>query len=94
MFNLQIKCSLRDAIYIGNTHHKNTKITNSHSSNVQHLLKNGQKSDSFTAHFEQHFKLTKSRTYLRECMMFKVVNHISPIVAIKPFLKTNYNICL
>ena len=35
-------------------------------SDLQRLLKNGQKSDSFAAHFVQHFNSTKSRTELRE----------------------------
>ena len=35
------------------------------------LLKNGQKSDSFAAHFEHHFNTTTSHTYLRKYMTFK-----------------------
>ena len=94
MFNLRSKCSLCDAIYVGNTQQTNTKIADSYFFNVQRLLENGQKLDSFTAHFEQQFKPTTSRTDLREFMTLKVVNKISPIVVIKTFLKTNYNLCL
>ena len=72
-----------EAIYIGNTQQTNTKITDSYFFNVQRLLENGQKSDSFTAHFEQQFKPTTSHMELREFMTFKVVNQISPIVVIK-----------
>ena len=42
---------MRDAVYIGNTHQKCNKRMDGHFSNVQRLLKNGQKSDSFAAHF-------------------------------------------
>ena len=59
-----------DAISIGNT-------------DLLRLLKNGQKSDSFAAHFEQQFNTTSSHTYLRKYMMFKVVKQLNPIGAIK-----------
>ena len=44
-----------------------------HLSNVQRLLKNGQKPDSFAAHLKQHFGYTKSGTDLCKCMMLRVV---------------------
>ena len=94
MFNLQSKWSLCDAVYIVNTQQTNTKITDSYFSYVQRLLKNGQKSDSFTAHFEQHFKPTTSHKDWHECMTLKLVNQINPIGVIKSFVKTNYNLCL
>ena len=30
---------------------------------------------------------------LRKCMMLKVVNQLNPIVAMKTFIKLNYNLC-
>ena len=66
----ELKCSMCDAIYIGNTY-------------LLRLLKNGQKSDSFAAHFEQQFNTTSSRTYLRKYMVFIVVKQINPISAMK-----------
>ena len=39
-------------IYMGNTQQTLKKIMNGHFSNLLRLLKNGQKSDSFAAHFE------------------------------------------
>ena len=53
-----INLSLCDAIYIGNTQQTFKKIMDSHLSNVQLPLKSVQKSDSFAAHSEQHFKST------------------------------------
>ena len=53
-----------------------------HFFNILHLLKNG-KLDSFAAHFEQPFNSTISRTDLRKCMTFKVINHINLIGAMK-----------
>ena len=38
-------------------------------SDVQCLIKTGQKPDSFTAHFEKHFKSITSCTDLYMCMM-------------------------
>ena len=41
----EVKCSMCDAIYIGNTQHTFKKRMDDHFSNLQCLLKNGQKSD-------------------------------------------------
>ena len=62
-----------DAIYIGNTQQTFKKRIDGHFSDLLGLLKNGQKSDSFAAHFEHHFNTTTERTYLRKYMTFKVV---------------------
>ena len=70
-------------IYIGSTQQKSKKILYGHFSDLLHLLKSGQTSDSFAAHSEQHFDYTTSCTDLRKCMDFKVVNMLNPIVAIK-----------
>ena len=45
-------------------------------SDVQHILKNVLKSDSFDAHYEYHFKSTASGIDLRNRMLFKSVNYI------------------
>ena len=64
-----------------------------HFSIILFLLKNRQKSDSFAAHFEQHFDSTKSRSYLRKYTAFKVVQQLKPIGAMKTYTKSNYNLC-
>ena len=69
----EVKCSTRNAIYIDNAQQTFKKRMDGHFSDLQLLLKNGQKSDSFAAHFVQHFNDTTSRTALRECMTFKVL---------------------
>ena len=48
----EVKLSLCDAIYICNTQQIFKKSMDGHFSNVQHLIKIGQKLDSFAAHFE------------------------------------------
>ena len=53
------------AIYVGNTQQTFKKRMDGHFSDLLRLLKNRQKSDSFAAHFKQHFNTTTSRTYLR-----------------------------
>ena len=58
------------------------------------LLKNGQKSESFAAHFGQHFNSTTSRTDLCKYTTFKVVNQLNPIGAMKKFTKQNCNLCM
>ena len=70
------------------------KIMDGHFYDLQRLLKNGQKSDSFAAHFVQHFNITTSRTELRKCMMFKVLKQLNPIGAMKTFTKPNCNLCM
>ena len=64
----EVKFSMCDAIYIGNTHQTFKTRTDGHFSDFQRLLKYGQKSDSFAAHFRQHFKCTMSCMDLRNCV--------------------------
>ena len=85
----EVTCSMCDAVYIGNTQQKFKKIMDGHLSNLQRLLKNGQKSDSFADHSVQHFNNTTSRTDLRKCMTFKVIKQLNPIGAMKKFTKHN-----
>ena len=63
-----------------------------HFSDLLSLLRNGQKSDSFAAHFEQHSKYTTSRTDPRKYMKFKVANQLKTIGTMKTFTKPNCNI--
>ena len=83
-----------DNIYIGNTQQIFKKRMDGHFSDLLRLLKNRQKSDSFAAHFEQHFNSTTSRTDLRKYMKFKVVKQISLIGAMKKFTKPYCNLCM
>ena len=83
-----------DFIYIGSTQQTLKKRMDVHFSDLQRLLKNGQKPDSFAAHFVQHFNNTTSRTDLRKFMTFKVINQLNPIGAMKKFTKPNCNLCM
>ena len=65
-----------------------------HFSDLLHLLKNGQKSDSLAAHFEQRFNTNTARTYLCKYMTFKVVKQINPISPMKTFIEPNCNLCM
>ena len=74
-----------------------TKMDNGmdrHFSNVQRLLKNEKKSDSFAAHFEKHLNATMSCTDLRKYMTFQVVKQINLIGAMKTVTKPNCNLCI
>ena len=55
-----------EAIYIGNTNKTLKKRMDCHFYDLLRLLKNGQKLDSFAAHFEQHFNATISWNDLRK----------------------------
>ena len=83
-----------NAIYIGNTQQTFKKIMDGRFFNLLRPLKNGQKSDSFAAHYKQYFKSTASHTYLCKCMIFKVVKHLNLICSIKTFSKPNCNLCM
>ena len=83
-----------DAIYIGNTQQTLKKRIDGHFFNLQRLLKNGQKSDSFAAHFVQNFNNTMSRTELRKCMTFKVIKQLNTVGTMKTFTKSNCNLCM
>ena len=65
-----------------------------HLSDLLRLLKNGNKSDSLAAHFENHFNSTTSCIDLRKYMTFKVVNKLKPIGAMKTFTKPKCNLCM
>ena len=78
-----------DAIYIANTQQNLKKRMDGHFSDLLRLFKNGQKSDSFAAHFEQHFNNTTSRTDLHKYMTFKGVKQLNLIGAMKTFTKPN-----
>ena len=90
----KVKCSICDAIYRGNTQKTFKKRMDCNFSNLLRLLNNGQKSDSISAHFEQHFNGTTSRIYIRKYMIFKVVKQLNPIGAMKIFTKPNSNLCV
>ena len=65
-----VTCSICDSIYIGNAQNYSRKRMDGHLSDIQRLLKNGQKSDLFASHFVQHFNNTTSRTDMRKCITF------------------------
>ena len=90
----EVKYSTCKDIYIGNTQQNFKKRMDVHFPDLQRLLKNGQKSDSFAAHFLQHFNSTTSRKELHKCMMFKVINQLNPIGTMKKFTKPNCNLCM
>ena len=81
-----------NAINICNTQQTFKKRMDGHFSDLQHLLKNGQKSDSFAAHFVLHFNNTTSHTDLRKCMAFKVIKQLNPIGVMKFFTKPNCHV--
>ena len=83
-----------DAIYTGNTQQTFKKRMDGHFYDLLHLLKNGEKSDSFAAHFKQHFNTTPLRTFIRKFMTFNVVNQPNPIGKMKTFTKPNCNTCM
>ena len=78
---------------VGNTQ-QTLKMMDGHFSNIQRLLKNGQKSDSFAAPFVQQFKTTTSCKDVRKYMTFKVVKQLNAIGAMKTFTKPNCNLCM
>ena len=90
----EVTCYMCDAIYIDNNQHTFKKRMDGHLSNLQRLLKNGQKSDSFSAHFVQHFNNNTSCTDLRKCLTFKLIKQLNPIGAMKKFTKPNCNLCM
>ena len=72
-----------EAIDISNTQWIFKRIMDSHFSDLLCLCNNGKKSDSFAAHFEQHFHSTAACTTLLKCMTFEGVNQINLIGAMK-----------
>ena len=62
-----------DDMYIDNNQQTIKKRMDGNFSDLQRLLKNGKKLDTFAAHFVQNFNNTMSRTDLRKCVTFKVI---------------------
>ena len=88
----KVKCSICDAIYIGNTQQTFKTRMYGHLSDLLLLFKNMQKPDLFAAHFEHHFQATMSHTDLRKYKTCKVVKQINLIGAMKTITKPNYNL--
>ena len=63
-------------------------------SDVQHLLKNGQKSDSFSAHYRKRHKYTTSETDTSKFIMLEVVNQLNMNDTLKTFTKLKYSPCI
>ena len=62
-----------DFIDIGNPQQTFKEKLEGHLSYAQHIIKNGQKSDSSAAYYEQHFKYYTLRNDICTCITFKVV---------------------
>ena len=90
----EVKFSMCDAIYIGNTQQTLKKRMHGHFSDLLRLLKKIQRSESFAAHFGHHFNATTSRTDLPKYLTFKKVKRLNPIGAMKTFTKPNFNLCM
>ena len=58
------------SMYIQKTKTSN-KMVDGNLSSIQRILKTGQKSDSLSVHYDQHFKFTTSRTDLNVSMSIK-----------------------
>ena len=67
-----------------------------HLSDVKRLLLKGEKSDSFAAHFADHFhKGTKvTNDELRRTMEYKIIWQANPISCMKTFGKLNCSLCM
>ena len=78
LFN-EVKCTFCDTIYIGNKQQNFNKKMGGHFFGVQNIFKNGQKPDYFVAHCNQNLNYNKLRTYLRNCVAFRLVKQINPL---------------
>ena len=77
---------------MGKTQQTLKKCNGVHFSKVHKTPKTRKKSDSFTTHYEHHFKYTMSHTNLYISMAFIEIKYINPIEAINTSTKPNYNI--
>ena len=65
-----------------------------HFSDVQYLHKIGEFSNSFVAHYGQHFKSTTSCSDQCMCMTLRVVKNLIPIESMKVFTNPTCNLCM
>ena len=65
-----------------------------HFLDFQWMIRNGQKSDSFAAHYEQQFKYTMLCNDQRNHMMSRVVHQINPFGSTIWFTKPDCHLCM
>ena len=90
----KVQCKLCTAIYIGNTQQTVKTRMTQHFGDVRRLISEGKKSDTFAAHFAQHFDDAPSPAELREIMDFSIVAEVNPIGAVKTFGKMCCSLCM
>ena len=81
-------------IYIGHTQQSFKKIMHGHFSDLQRLLRNGQRSDSFASHLVHQFNNTTPHMDICTYMKFKVIMELNRIGMIKTFTKYDFNVCM
>ena len=67
---------------------------NGHFSDLQYLLKNVQKSESFAAHLVQKFTNKTLHMDLSKCMTFSILDQLNLIGAMKIYTKPICNLCM
>ena len=95
MFKInKVKCSMCHVLFkqVADSRYSRKEWTVISPISYIRLLKNEQKLNLFSAHFEQHVNATTSCTDLRKYMTFKVVKQLNPTRAMKPFMKPNCNL--
>ena len=92
----KVNCTQCKCFYIGNTSRILKQRINEHMDDVRYQVKKGKLSDSFAAHFSQHFKEKSKvkRREVRQLLNVEVLWKGNPICCTKTFGKNSCQLCM
>ena len=65
-----------------------------HFQNVAQKVPHNKNSDTFAAHFAQHFDQKPTQQHCREIMKFEILSMVNPIGSVKTWDKSSCNLCI
>ena len=90
----KVTCLKSGKIYIGNTQQSLKDRMKGHFQDVQYLIRNNKKADSFASHFAQFFKSEPKPADLREIMNVEILSLLNPFSCVKQFQQPSCRLCM
>ena len=82
------------SVYVGNTQNNLKKIMKRHFQDVAQKVHHDKNSDTFGAHFAQHFDQKPTPQQFREIMKFEILFKVNPIRSMKTCSKYSCTLCM
>ena len=77
------------SVYVGNTQNTPQKRMEQHFQDMAQKVQHHKNSDTFVAHFVQHFDQKPTPQQCREIMRFKIFSKVKPIRSTKTWIKSS-----